>query len=52
MKKYTPSVTVNNKLKEEATNQLKAVLYKLEKGKYHGELDGEGVCQVLCVNKH
>ena len=40
MKKYTPSVKNNNELKQEAINEIKALVYRLEKGK-HGALDDE-----------
>ena len=46
MKKYTPSVKNNNDLKQEILNELKAVIYRLEKGK-HGSLDDDSVVAVL-----
>ena len=45
-KKYTPSVKNNNAKREEFLNELKAFIYKLEKGKYHPGLDGERVAAV------
>lgn len=46
MKKYTPSVKNNNELKQEVVNELKALVYRLEKGR-HGALDGDSVADVL-----
>lgn len=46
MKKYTPSVKNNNELKREALNELKALIYRLEKGK-HGPFDSDSVSSVL-----
>lgn len=46
MKKYTPSVKNNNELKQEAINEIKALVYRLEKGK-HGALDDDSVASVL-----
>ena len=46
MKKYTPSVKNNNELKQEVVNELKALVYRLEKGR-HGALDGDSVAEVL-----
>ena len=48
MKKYTPSVKNNNELKQEVVNDLKAFVYRLEKGKY-GELDTDSVAAVLAA---
>ena len=45
-KKYIPSVKNNNAKREELLNELKAFIYKLEKGKYHPGLDGERVAAV------
>ena len=45
-KKYTPSVKNNNAKREELLNELKAFIYKLEKGKHHPGLDGERVAAV------
>lgn len=39
MKKYTPSVRNNNQCRELAANELRAVIYRLEKGKYDAGLD-------------
>lgn len=39
MKKYTPSVRNNNQCRELAANELRAVIYRLEKGKYAAGLD-------------
>ena len=46
MKRYTPSVKNNNELKQEVVNELKALVYRLEKGR-HGALDGDSVAAVL-----
>lgn len=46
MKRYTPSVKNNNELKQEVVNELKALVYRLEKGR-HGVLDGDSVAAVL-----
>ena len=46
MKRYTPSVKNNNELKQEVVNELKALVYRLEKGR-HGTLDGDSVAAVL-----
>lgn len=46
MKRYTPSVKNNNELKQEVVNELKALVYRLEKGR-HGVLDGDSVADVL-----
>lgn len=46
MKKYTPSVKNNNERKQEVINELKALAYRLEKGR-HGALDGDSVAAVL-----
>lgn len=46
MKRYTPSVKNNNELKQEVVNELKALVYRLEKGR-HGALDGDSVAEVL-----
>ena len=47
MKKYAPSVKVNNSLKEQAVKEIKSVLYRLEKGKYNKDLDPEIVQNAL-----
>ena len=46
VKRYTPSVKNNNELKQEVVNELKALVYRLGKGK-HGALDGDSVAAVL-----
>lgn len=46
MKKYSPSVKNNNELKQKVVNELKALVYRLEKGR-HGALDGDSVADVL-----
>lgn len=46
MKKYTPSVKNNNALRDEIAAELKAVVYRLEKGKYNGALDADAVAQI------
>lgn len=47
MKRYTPSVKNNNDCREEVASELKAVIYRLEKGKYDAGLDGDAVTAVL-----
>ncbi len=46
MKKYMPSVKNNNELKQEVVNELKSLVYRLEKGK-HGVLDSDSIAVVL-----
>ena len=46
-KKYKPSVKANNELKEEAVKELKAIIYKLEKGKFDESLDKETVENII-----
>ncbi|MCH5159025.1 MAG: hypothetical protein J1F33_07510 [Clostridiales bacterium] len=43
MKKYTPSVKNNNALRDEVATELKAFVYRLEKGKYNDDLDSDVV---------
>lgn len=43
MKKYIPSVKNNNQCREEAANELNAVIYRLEKGRYDTGLNAEKV---------
>lgn len=47
MKKYTPSVKANNALKEQVVKEIKAFLYRIEKGKYDKDLDADIVLSVL-----
>ena len=47
MKKYKPSVKANNELKEEVVKELKAIIYKLEKGKFDDSLDKETVENII-----
>lgn len=51
MKKYIPSVRNNNERREEVSNQLTALLYRLEKGKYDGGLGQEAVKNALAQLK-
>lgn len=51
MKKYIPSVRNNNERREEVSNQLTALLYRLEKGKYDGGLGQEAVKNALAQIK-
>lgn len=46
MKKYTPSVKNNNDCRDKVLAELKALLYRLEKGKYDSGLDAEAVASV------
>jgi len=41
MKKYTPSIKTNNNLRNEIAEELNAIIFKLEKGKYNKNLDSE-----------
>lgn len=43
MKKYTPSVKANNEWKAEIVAELKAIVYRLEKGKFDPALDRDTV---------
>lgn len=43
MKKYTPSVKNNNQVKDELMQEMKAFLYRIEKGKYGKNLDKDTV---------
>lgn len=51
MKKYTPSVKNNNEKKQEAVNELKALTYRLERGKHSAALEAEVVSSVLATLK-
>lgn len=46
-KKYKPSVKANNELKEEAVKELKAIIYKLEKGRFDESLDKATVENII-----
>lgn len=46
MKKYTPSVKNNNQVKDELMQEMKAFLYRIEKGKYGKNLDKDTVKEV------
>lgn len=46
MKKYTPSVKNNNQVKDELMQEMKAFLYRIEKGKYGKNLDQDTVREV------
>ena len=47
MKKYTPSVKNNNDCREEIVNELKALVYRMEKRKYDAGLDAGSMDFVL-----
>ena len=47
MKKYTPSVQTNNNLKNEIAEELNAIIFKLEKGKYNKNLDSSAVAGIV-----
>ena len=51
MKKYIPSVKMNNALKERAVKEIKAFLYRIEKGKYDKDLDEQTVREVVAQLK-
>ena len=51
MKKYIPSVKSNNQCREEVANELSAVIYRLEKGRYDAGLDAEKVSAVAAQMK-
>ncbi|MBE6607542.1 MAG: hypothetical protein E7633_03175 [Ruminococcaceae bacterium] len=42
-KKYTPSIKANNALKQDVTDELKSIIYRLEKGKYDSSLEKDTV---------
>ena len=46
MKKYTPSVKNNIQVKDELMQEMKAFLYRIEKGKYGNNLDKDTVKEV------
>ena len=46
MKQYKPSVKENNRLRDEVLNELKALVYKLERGKYDESLDSDAVADI------
>ena len=46
MKKYTPSVKNNNQVKDELMQEMKAFLYRIEKGKFGKNLDKDTVKEV------
>ena len=46
-KKYKPSVKANNELKEEAVKELKAIIYKMEKGRFDESLDKETIESII-----
>ena len=45
-KKYTPSIKNNNQLKEKAVAELKALIYRLEHGKYDSEADSDAIARI------
>ncbi len=51
MKKYSPSIKTNNGLKNEIAEQLNAIIFKLEKGKYNKSLDAASVEGVVAQLK-
>ena len=47
MKKYTPSVKANHELKSEVVAEIKALVYRLEKGKFDPSLDRDTVAAAV-----
>ena len=47
MKKYIPSVKANNELKAQIVSELKAAIYRLEKGKVDPSLDRDAVSEAV-----
>ena len=45
-KKYTPSIKNNNQLKQKAVDELKALIYRLERGKYESEADADAIARI------
>lgn len=43
MKNYTPSVKNNNQIKDDILQELKAFLYRVEKGRYNSNIDKETI---------
>ena len=46
LSKYKPSVKENNRLRDELQSELKALIYKLEHGKYDESLDADVVAEI------
>lgn len=46
MKQYKPSVKENNRLRDTVLNELKALIYKLERGKYDESLDADAIAEI------
>lgn len=51
MKKYIPSVQTNNNLKKEIVEELNAIIFKLDKGKYNKNLDSSVVAMIVAQLK-
>ena len=47
MKKYIPSIQTNNNLRNEVAEELNAIIFKLEKGKYNKNLDAEAISGIV-----
>lgn len=47
MKKYSPSVKSNNQLREKAVAEVKALIYKLERGRYDSDLAQDAVLSLI-----
>ena len=45
-KKYIPSIKNNNQLKQKAVDELKALIYRLEHGKYDSEADSDAIARI------
>ncbi len=46
-KKYTPSIKANNQLRDKVANEVKAFVYRLERGKYESTADQETIARVI-----
>ena len=46
-KKYVPSIKANNQLRDTIVNEVKAFVYRLERGKYESSADQEVISRVI-----
>lgn len=46
-KKYVPSIKANNQLRDTVVNEVKAFVYRLERGKYESSADQEVISRVI-----
>ncbi len=47
MKKYTPSIKTNNKLKDTVVSEIRSMLYKLEHGGIQSDIDPKTIASVI-----